>query len=691
MTDLKKECCDTISKETQNSNMIFWKMYVDTKIKDYTLDSFEKEKFAEYLILLCNIGRVELSGTRGALILKALKKFYGIDFNENFVDGCWTEDFDYYQLLNKIKASLLKVKLPKKQSLIKQKFQWIGEIFELEKMDFELLVFIYMYQNDCILNLVDILSEKKRMFHLIYKNNFNVNLSFCTKKLCDAELVTYSTTNNDLVINSVINDLLQDETLNTKSKFIKKLIGKVQKTELTLKDFDHIKQIPLLKDILKNASEQHKRGVNILLYGFSGSGKTSLAIALAKESGLACYAVNTDNQDKDITREQRLFDMHTKQALLKNIPNTCLLFDEAEDIFNRGITEDGKSSKGYLNRMLENNHVPCIFTTNDIYNVDPAFMRRMNYILETPELNENQRYNLWKRITKKNKLKVSKGKLIELSQSYDVPPAIIANAVETTKLVNGGDETFDDVIESVAKIVTKKVEIKKKKDFDRTKYNIKLVNADTDLATLGEKIVKNGRLDFSMCLYGASGCGKSYWARNLCDMLGIDYILCKASDILSKWVGDNEANIASKFKEAAIKKCALIIDEADTFIQEREMAHSGWERSLTNELLVQMENFKYPFFCTTNLMDIIDSAAYRRFLLKIKFSYMTPENFKEGMKYFFKINTDAYLKGCTPADFAIVKKELEFFGQNDEQTVLELLQREIKVKKDTELKSNIGF
>jgi SpoVK/Ycf46/Vps4 family AAA+-type ATPase len=63
----------------------------------------------------------------------------------------------------------------------------------------------------------------------------------------------------------------------------------------------------------------------------------------------------------------------------------------------------------------------------------------------------------------------------------------------------------------------------------------------------------------------------------------------------------------------------LLLDEADTFFSRREGASKQWEVSHTNELLMQTEAADCIFLCTTNLVDRIDAAAFRRFDMRVKF------------------------------------------------------------------------
>lgn len=103
-------------------------------------------------------------------------------------------------------------------------------------------------------------------------------------------------------------------------------------------------------------------------------------------------------------------------------------------------------------------------------------------------------------------------------------------------------------------------------------YNDNLVNTDLDIKDLITKIKSCGKLNFSLCLYGEPGNGKSLYARYLAKELGVEVIMKRASDLISKYVGETEQNIADAFAEAKSKKAMLIFDEADSFLQNRSNA-----------------------------------------------------------------------------------------------------------------------
>ena len=62
------------------------------------------------------------------------------------------------------------------------------------------------------------------------------------------------------------------------------------------------------------------------------------------------------------------------------------------------------------------------------------------------------------------------------------------------------------------------------------------------------------------------------------------------------------------FEEAKEEGAVLLLDEADSFLQDRASLKQSWEVTQVNELLTQMESFDGLFVCSTNLMDKLDLA-----------------------------------------------------------------------------------
>ena len=496
-----------------------------------------------------------------------------------------------------------------------------------------------------------------------------------------------------IYLNNFIMNIIFDNNVKTGTHIKNILLGKNQKSELKWKDFEYLnKDRDITLNILTSAIKNKSKGINILLYGAVGTGKTQFAKLVANKAKCDMYSVSSETIDKEATRQDRLYDLVSKQNILSKVENSCILFDEAEDVMNRGFTDFGNASKAYLNTLIEETPVPVLWTTNNIYDVDPAFLRRMTYTIEFERLSDDIRLNIWKRTLRKNKLKIDNKTLIELNKSYNISPSLIANAVNTTKLINGTKDDFEIFIENLARVVTKKKNVKKKKEFEMKEYNENLINTDLDIKNLTSKIKSCAKLNFSLCLHGEPGTGKSLYARYLANELGLDVILKRASDLMSKYVGETEQNIAEAFAEAKAKKAMLIFDEADSFLQNRNNAIRNWEIAQVNEMLTWMESHEYPFVCTTNLLDTLDEASLRRFTFKIKFDFMTKQQVNKAFEYFFGIkNANVNIKGLTAGDFATVKKKADFLCIKELPELCKMLEDEVKVKKSKTLKNIVGF
>lgn len=654
--------------------------------------------------------------------IKRLVAKYAIEFNKNgdFIDVL---DADYLETLieifslkksyyeyyckiqpkeerifaNKIVDEIQKkvANITWKPSLLDKKIKIVANIYKLDSIDYEILVFLTMCSISSLIS----------QFGEIYRNNkfgkFVVEIlktpewSVESRKnsLVKKGILLTRYDNSDPKVKSQILEVLGNPEIKTEGQIKRLLLGKNQKSDLVWKDFEHIKtEREIALNILSSAIKNKTKGVNILLYGSVGTGKTQLAKLIANKAKIEQYMVGNSISRHDASREERLSDLASKQIILSHSGNACILFDEAEDVMNRGFSDQGKASKAYLNQLLEETPVPVFWTTNNISDVDPAFLRRMTYTIEFEKLSEDIRLNIWKRTVRRNKLKVNNKKLVELNKKYEIAPSLIANAVNTTKLVNGTQDDFEVFVENLARVVSKKKNVKKRKEFEMKDYDCNLINADFNMEDLTQKIKFSGKLNFSLCLYGEPGTGKSLYARYLASVLGIEVILKRASNLISKYVGETEQNIAEAFAEARAKGAMLIFDEADSFLQNRNNLLRSWEVSQVNEMLTWMESHDYPFICTTNLMESLDEASLRRFTFKIKFDFMTKEQANYAFEEFFGIkNANLNLIGLTAGDFATVKKKAEFLGITDIQELTKMLKDEVKVKQAKELKACIGF
>lgn len=105
-------------------------------------------------------------------------------------------------------------------------------------------------------------------------------------------------------------------------------------TALSIADYPHIADsYGHLVSYLRSALEAHTKGVNVLLHGIPGAGKTEFAAVLTAELGVPAFAVPDDVQATALSLEPngRLASYRMTQALLTQSPRAVIVFDDVED------------------------------------------------------------------------------------------------------------------------------------------------------------------------------------------------------------------------------------------------------------------------------------------------------------------------------------------------------------------------
>lgn len=468
------------------------------------------------------------------------------------------------------------------------------------------------------------------------------------------------------------------------------ILGSPCKANLHWSDFSYLKEKDFCAKILQKSVKNKERGINILFYGAPGTGKTEFAKTLAKKVNAELYAIGEQFEDRD--RKEYL---NLSTSILSQDNNVCLMIDEADDFLESeylGVSFRKKNNnKLYINRLLENNQTPTIWIINSIEDTDKAFLRRFTYAINFSKPNLKIRTEMWQKSLKAHNLPSDEKTAEEFAVQYKLSPSFITTAVRTAQLANGGLSEVKQSLNALEKAYNNGHCTSLKIDAS-TEFNPKLLNTDTDLTLLSERINQLPQRNFSLCLYGASGTGKSAFGEYLGKKLAMPIIKKKCSDLLSMWVGGTERNIAAAFEEGKENQAVLIFDEADSFLQDRNNAVRSWEVTQVNEMLTQMENYPYPFICTTNLMDNLDKASLRRFTLKVAYNYMTPEQSSLAFKHFFShSNIDlSHLNSLAPGDFVVVKQKAKILGlMNNKEELVKMLEQEQQNKAPIQRK--IGF
>jgi len=499
----------------------------------------------------------------------------------------------------------------------------------------------------------------------------------------------------------MLSDSFSDAVYSTKICGVDVLKGMVSQSTppvLSITDYSYIEnELELLIPYLKNSLETERSGVNIFIHGQPGTGKNQLIKAIGSALGVDVFEVATeDDQGNPITGERRLQAYRAAQCFfIKNTP--IILFDEVEDVFSDGNLIAGKKStaqihKGWINRTLEENKVPTIWLSNDINCLDHAFIRRFDLIIELTIPPKSQR----KRIMKKYCSDLlPEAQMEHIAGSEHLAPAIIERAAHVVGLISDdiGKEKAAEAVKTLVSSTLKAQGYKpirsKRLTFNNATYNPAFINADCDITVIADGLKEQGA--GRLCLYGPPGTGKTAYGHWLAEQLDRPLLVKRASDLISMWVGGTEANIAKAFEEATKEGAVLLIDEVDSFLQDRRQAARSWEVTEVNEMLTQMESFEGVFVASTNLMEGLDQAALRRFDLKAHFDFLSAEQSVAMMIEYCSVlgiqaPNDRALAGfkpivnLTPGDFAALHRRSRFQPIQTSVQLLELLQKECGFK-----------
>ncbi|WP_166920249.1 ATP-binding protein [Flavobacterium poyangense] len=197
-----------------------------------------------------------------------------------------------------------------------------------------------------------------------------------------------------------------------------------------------------------NMKSKIKPGYRVMFYGAPGTGKTLTASLLGKYTKRDVYRIDLSMVvSKYIGEtEKNLSSLFDKAA----DKDWILFFDEADAVFGKRTNVRDAHDKyanqevSYLLQRIENHPGLVILASNFKANIDTAFTRRFQSIIEFEVPSYNERLLLWKNNLPKGIQIAEDVNLNELSKKYDITGANIVNIIQYACL-----KTLEDENESI--------------------------------------------------------------------------------------------------------------------------------------------------------------------------------------------------------------------------------------------------
>jgi transitional endoplasmic reticulum ATPase len=468
-------------------------------------------------------------------------------------------------------------------------------------------------------------------------------------------------------------------------------------------------------------------GINILLYGKPGTGKTEFSRALGRKLGKKVYEVKNITEDTYNEKNRSMLRYRALFACQRMVDEatSLVVVDEADgmlntrDFFNSANTIE----KGQINKILDETKNVIIWITNRFEGIDESTMRRFDYTVGFEKLTFYQRKSVWQLGLEKYGLTgmFSSEEIEAFTTNYEISAGSIDIAIRNAARIKAAGKekaviapVMENIMKAHVKVIDEgmsPVDIKKP---NAPSYSLDGLNIKADMqATLKLldrfNAVWNGPVEamaiknMNLLLYGPPGTGKTEFAKFVARSINRRLIVKRASDLQSHYLGMTEKYIHAAFNEAEKDKAILFIDEADSFLGSRENAQRSWEITEVNEMLSNMETFRGMCICATNFKRIVDIAAIRRFNIKLEFDYLTPEGAMVFYNLFLatlpqsplsdkdgaKICT---LPGLTPGDFKVVHQKFLLFEKSEvtHEKLIESLGQELTAR-DSKSGKTIGF
>ncbi len=415
---------------------------------------------------------------------------------------------------------------------------------------------------------------------------------------------------------------------------------RVTNTNIKLAEFSHLAQHSnVLSSYIKNAVAQKKIGVNVLVHGVPGIGKSLYINALMQSLNIPAYEIAHKDADGDsYSPRRRLTGCAISQTILQKNQPAVLIFDEADSCINEDIFSDDINSghsKAWLHDLLENNEVPIVWICNDIHWIQPSVYRRFDYVLDMPLPASDVLLQIIKKSF--HSIPIENEFQKWLSEQPGLTPALIK---QMDKLLTCIDPKTPDATREYLKAIVASIlnlpsgsyeDFKKQGRREDLSYSLDWVNTDVPIHKIVSGLKANGSA--IICFKGPSGTGKTASVDFLGRELNKEVVTLRSSSVLSKYIGDTEKSIARLFAQAKQKNAIIFLDEVENLGLAREQHHQPHQFSFISELFKNMDAYPGIVVVGCNHYDWLDSALKRRIDITVTFDYLSLPQLQNAIEH----------------------------------------------------------
>lgn len=200
----------------------------------------------------------------------------------------------------------------------------------------------------------------------------------------------------------------------------------------------------------------------MLFAGRPGTGKTMAAQVMARELGLELYCVDLSRMvSKYIGETEKNINSIFEEALKSNV---ILFFDEMDALFSKR-TEVKSANDRYVNmevafllQKMEQYEGISILATNHLQQIDTAFFRRIQYVIQFPLPAPEQRYEIWRSVFSANVPLECDVDFTYLANQFELSGAVIKNAALTAMFLAAASPKQQCSMEHILKGIQQELE-----------------------------------------------------------------------------------------------------------------------------------------------------------------------------------------------------------------------------------------